>query len=259
MRIFKFFKHTFLFVNLFVALNVLAAPPEPAHNGQKNVTDTIVISKAGTYDFGSVLHVWKGKSWDCLGDKENGPQILRIEADNVTIKNFHYVGDGKTKGSKGLGDPIHITSCGTGMGNNCKARGPKNIVIDGLSGHACEDLITIGTPGSDNITIKNSWMKANPKKSSWDKTLQNDFGSRVNIENNDFVGGKMCVRFKPNTQGSVIGNRFWNCEVALRATSDDPSLPQMSKGPVRVLYKSNKCNSCGSEIKTSGDQVYIER
>ena len=61
---------------------------------KKNVYQTIVINKPGTYDFKGVLHVWKGKDGQCK-QKENRSQILRIEASNVRIKNFFYRGDGK--------------------------------------------------------------------------------------------------------------------------------------------------------------------
>ena len=159
------------------------APAEPVSNGSKNVTSTIVISKSGVYDFKNVLHIWKGKSWSCGGDKENGPQILRVEASNVTIKNFHFIGDGKTKGSKGLGDPIHIATCGNGQGNQCSGK-QSNVVLDGIFGHACEDMITVGTPGNSNITIKNSYLKAGPNKASWDKTVQVNFGKKVNLYDN---------------------------------------------------------------------------
>jgi len=258
----SFKKFTFLFLissALYTNSVSAAAPAEPKPVGEKSITSTIVITKSGTYDFGKVLHIWKGTNWSCTGDKENGPQILRIEANDVTVKNFYFVGDGKTKGSKGLGDPIHITSCGKGMGNTCPSGGPKRVTLDGISGHACEDLITIGTPGIDDITIKNSYFKANSKRSSWDKTLQNDFGTRVKILNNTFNGGKMCVRFKPNTDGEVIGNFFYDCEVAIRATSDDAgSVDNMKNGPVKLKVRDNKYEKVGSQMKNSGSQVYIE-
>jgi len=252
-----------LLINSFCILSSAAfaqsQPPEPAHNGQVDVKNTIVIKKPGTYDFKGVLHVWKGTNWNCTADRENGPQILRIESDDVIVKNFHYVGDGKTKGSRGLGDPIHITSCGSGQGNQCSQRAPVRVTLDGIVGHACEDMITIGTPGGSDITIKNSWLKANPSKSAWDKTAQVNFGSRITFQNNDFIGGQTCIRFKPNTNGSVIGNRFWGCNVGLRATSDDADIAPMKNGPVRVLFQSNKCYNCGAEMKNSGSKVYIER
>lgn len=46
------------------------------------------------------------------------------------------------------GDPIHITTCGKGQGNLCSRKGPHNVVLNGIYGHACEDLLTIGTPGA---------------------------------------------------------------------------------------------------------------
>ncbi len=84
------------------------------------VTRTIVLNERGkTYDFSGKLHVWKGTKWNCNGERESGPEILRIEADNITVKNFKFIGDGKTSGSRGLGEPIHIAGCVEGQGNLC--------------------------------------------------------------------------------------------------------------------------------------------
>lgn len=233
-------------------------PAEPVSNGQVDVTKTIVISKSGTYDFKGKLHVWKGTNWNCTAEKENGPQILRIEADNVTVKNFHFIGDGKTKGSKGLGDPIHVATCSRGQGNQCPSGGPKHVVIDGLFGHACEDLMTIGTPGIDDVTIKNSYLKATPNRNSWDKTVQVNFGQRVRFLNNVFVGGSACIRFKPSTSGEVVGNRFYGCSDGVRASSNDADISPMKNGPVRLLVRDNKCYDCKNEVRAIGD-VRIER
>lgn len=254
-------KRIFSLTLVLAVFELRAATPPPAPPvsvGEKSVTSTIVITKSGTYDFKKVLHIWKGKSWSCNGEKENGPQILRIEADNVIIKNFHFIGDGKSKGSKGLGDPIHIAGCGTGQGNLCKGTGPRNVTLDGIYGHACEDLMTIGTPGSDNITIQNSYFKPTPSKSNWDKTIQINFGSRIKILNNIFAGGERCIRFKPNTQGEVIGNKFYGCNNAVKASSDDADIAPMKNGPTRVVYKSNKCYDCNNKVKVSGSKTYVE-
>jgi len=251
---------TFSFGMILVpALSVVAAPKEPIHNGTKNVSSTIVISKPGTYDFKGVLHIWKGKSWGCTSEKENGPQILRIEANDVIVKNFYYVGDGKTHGSNGLGDPIHVATCGTGQGNQCPSGGPKRVTLDNIFGHACEDLLTIGTPGIDNITIQNSYFKATPNKNNWDKTIQINFGQRISIKNNIFVGGARCVRFKPNTQGEVINNQFYDCQTAIQASSNDADISPMKNGPTRVLVRGNKYTNVGNQVKTLGSQVTIEK
>ena len=239
-----------------------AAPPatEPVYSGTRNVTETIVIKKPGTYDFKNVLHIWKGQNWNCGADKENGPQILRVEASNVTIRNFAYVGDGKTRGSKGLGDPIHIATCGKGQGNLCSGS-VRNVVLDGIYGHACEDMITIGTPNSENITIQNSVLKANPNKKNWDKTIQVNFGREINIVNNRFVGGVRCVRFKPNTTGTVLDNVFENCSSPIRVTSNDADISPMKNGPSTVEVRRNKLVNSGALMKCndqnwSGDGVH---
>ncbi len=247
-------------INLIATLGVLAASNQndfyhlSDFNGTKDVTSTIVITKSGVYDFKNVLHIWKGKNWSCTGDKENGPQILRVEASNVTILNFAYVGDGSTYGSKGLGDPIHIASCGTGQGNKC-SKAVKNVVLDGIYGHACEDMITIGTPGSDNITIQNSTLKANPKSSSWDKTVQVNFGTNIKFINNEFVGGKYCARLKPNTTASFTNNIFRGCNQGVRMTSKDADISPMKNGPVTASFSGNSFPSTSTSVTCNGSKT----
>ena len=218
-------------------------------NGTKSVSNTIVINKSGTYDFKNVLHIWKGKTWNCTAEKENGPQILRIEASNVVIKNFSFIGDGKTHGSKGLGDPIHIASCGEGQGNLCGKNGPKNVVLDTVYGHACEDMITVGTPGTSNITIQNSVLIATPNKSSWDKTIQINFGKDIKVFDNLFVGCVRGVRFKPNTSGEVDGNTFNDCQTAIQLSSKDADISPMKNGPSKAYLKGNTYNGAGVKCK----------
>jgi hypothetical protein len=230
-------------------------------NGKKDVTKTIVIDKAGVYDFENVLHIWKGKNWNCLAGKENGPQILRIEASNVTVKNFAYIGDGKTHGSKGLGDPVHVASCGDGQGNLCKEKAPSKVVLDGVYGHACEDMITIGTPGTRDVTIQNSTLIPVPKKSAWDKIIQINFGTEIKVIDNKFLGSVRCVRYKPNTSGTVEGNSFKSCENAVFLSAKDADIAPMKDGPSTVLLRNNsfgggavKCKD-GGKIGSTGTQV----
>lgn len=239
---------------LLASAQTFAGPPSaPKSSGSVNVTKTIVITKSGTYDFKKKLHIWKGKKWSCGADKENGPQILRIEASNVIIKNFHYKGDGKD-GSNGLGDPIHIATCGEGQGNRCPRGGPRNVVLDGIVGHACEDMITVGTPGARDITIRNSYLRGTK-----DKTIQINFGEDITIEKNTFVGGGACVRFKPRTSGKVINNKFYGCGTALRASANDPDISPMQAGHTSVIFKGNKFENVGRELQTKGSQVTIKR
>jgi hypothetical protein len=230
-------------------------------NGTKTVSSTIVINKAGVYDFKNVLHIWKGRNWPCTDGKENGPQILRIEASNVTVKNFAYVGDGKTHGSNGLGDPIHVASCGDGQGNLCSKKGPTKVVLDTIYGHACEDMITIGTPGTRDVTIQNSTLIPVPKQSAWDKIIQINFGSDIKVYDNTFLGSERCVRFKPNTSGIVEGNSFKSCRYAVLLSAKDKDIKPMTNGPSTAVLRSNTYNGgevrCkdGGKIGSSGTQV----
>jgi hypothetical protein len=250
----------FIWVVLFLVgceSTILPAPERPLSNGSKEVRSTIVINKAGSYDFENVLHIWKGQKWDCNAGKENGPQILRIEADNVQVRNFHFLGDGSTLGSHGLGDPIHIATCGKGQGNECPKAGPNNVVLRGIVGHACEDLITTGR-GARNITIEDSWLSATPRAASRDKTIQINFGHDIKIMRNVFFGGTRCVRFKPSTSGEVVGNWFLGCETALQASSNDADISPMKNGPVIIKFSGNNFENVKNKVKALGSQVSIK-
>jgi len=230
-------------------------------NGTKNVTSTIVITKPGVYDYKNVLHIWKGKDWKCDIQKENGPQILRIESSNVTIKNFAYIGDGKTHGSNGLGDPIHVTSCGKEQGNLCPGNGPTKVVLDNIYGHACEDMITIGTPKGRDVTVQNSTLIAAPNKSNWDKTIQVNFGTDMRFLNNTFLGCVRAIRLKPNTSALIEGNKFRDCQTAVQMSTKDKDIAPMKNGPSYATLKSNdyggaavRCKD-GNKISSSGSVV----
>jgi len=225
---------------------IMGSEPISSFNGTVNVTSTIVITKPGVYDYKNVLHIWKGQNWNCGGDLENGPQMLRIEVSNVVIKNFAFVGDGKSFGSKGLGDPIHVTTCARGQGNEC-AGSIHNVTLDGINGHACEDMITIGTPGGTNITVQNSILRANPNKPMWDKTIQNNFGKNLSFINNRFIGGLRCIRLKPNTGAYIANNEFVNCADPVLATSDDKDIKPMTNGPVVFEMKGNKYSGTNNQ------------
>jgi len=233
-------------------------PEAQAADTVVNVTQTIVLRNAGTYDYKGKIHVWKGQSWNCNGERENGPQILRVEGDNIIVKNFKFVGDGKTMGSRGLGDPIHVTTCGNGQGNQCSRKGPRNVILDGIQGHACEDMITIGSPGASNITVQNSVLRATPQKSAWDKTIQINFGTNIKILNNRFEGGVRCVRFKPRTSGTVQGNTFNGCETAIQVSSNDADVAPMTNGPTTVTVRNNRYNDVKNKVRTLGSQVTIK-
>lgn len=222
---------------------------------RKEVRDTLVITRAGTYDYTGILHIWKGAAGGCA-QKENGPQILRIEADNVVIKNFAFRGDGKG-GSSTLGDPIHVTTCGRGQGNLCTRPGPRSVVLTGIVGHACEDLLTAASPGGDNITLENSILFANPTASYRDKTVQFNFGKNFVVRNNVFVDGERCTRFKPNTAGLLEGNTFWDCAYPSRISSDDADISPMRNGPVTVRLKNNAFKRCKTVISRSGTEAKV--
>ena len=238
---------------------LMGSEPISNFNGTVNVTSTIVINKPGVYDFKNVLHIWKGQNWGCSA-VENGPQMLRIEVSNVVVKNFAFVADGKSFGSVGIGDPIHVATCGRGQGNLCTGI-ITNVVLDGINGHACEDLLTMGTPGVNNVTVQNSILRANPNQKIWDKTIQTNFGKHINYVNNRFIGGARCIRLKPNTDAYIAGNQFFNCQYPVEATSNDKDISPMTNGPVTFQMKGNKfsgtnfqafCNDTSNQINGDG-------
>ena len=213
---------------------------------KKNVYQTIVINKPGTYDFKGVLHVWKGKDGQCK-QKENRSQILRIEASNVRIKNFFYRGDGKG-GSKRLGDPIHVATCGRGQGNLCPQQYQTNVTLDRVIGHACEDMITIGSPKARKITVRDSIIFPNPTKKYRDKNVQVNFGKDLVFYRNLFAGGERCVRLKPRTNTKLIQNTFIGCRESVRITGNDADIKPMKDGTARVEIRDNHFRKCKSAI-----------
>jgi hypothetical protein len=239
--------------------------PLSKFKGTKNVTSTIVITKPGTYDFKNVLHIWKGKDWKCADEKENGPQILRIEASNVVVKNFAFVGDGKSYGSKGLGDPIHITTCGKGQGYDCPP-GMENITLDKIEGNGCEDLINIGTPNTKNITIQNSTFWPNPKPQDKSKLLYVNYGKNLIIRNNIFHGIKgvvRAIRIMPNNSALIENNTFDSLSIGVQFTSEVTFPDRIKPGPTTIQFKGNKFTNtkvqgnCDFKNDIYGDGVYV--
>ncbi len=158
-------------------------PSTPTFKTTKKVSQTIKITKPGEYDYKNVLHLWTGKG-KCNQD-EGQPPILDVRADNVTIKNFAY---------KNAPDGIHLQG--------------KNIVVDGATGWACEDALTVKYPSS-NVTIKNSFFLGNPNKQERDKIVQLNDGSSVNFYYNIFLDNERFIRFKSGAKLTLMYNRFY--------------------------------------------------
>lgn len=218
-----------------------------------DVFETIVINKPGVYDFKNVLHVWKGQSWPCTGDLEHGPQILRVEASNVTIKNFAYLGDGKTRNSHGLGDPIHIATCARGQGNKCDP-GPDSVTIDSMYGHACEDLLTTGR-GVTHLTVKNSTLLANPDKNTWDKTFQINFGKGLVFENNAFWGGEYCIRILQGVDAVINDNTFYQCRDAVKMGSAEATFANLIPETSKIYFNNNVMSGVKNNVVCDGKEI----
>jgi hypothetical protein len=120
-------------------------------------------------------------------------------------------------------------------------------------------MITIGTPGSNNVTIQNSVLVASPSKSAWDKTVQVNFGKNINFYDNVFVGCERGIRFKPNTSGAAEGNTFNDCNTAIQLSAKDADISPMKDGPSSAYLKGNTYNGSsvkckdGKSISSSGD------
>jgi len=179
--------------------------PSPVFSDEVNVSSTIVIDEPGVYDFENVLHIWNG-SGSC-NQTENQPYILRIASSDVTLKNFAY---------RNAPDGIHIGTANDGQGYSY-GDSIDNIVLDNVTGWACEDALTTQY-GVQDITVKNSTFFANPNPSFQDKLLQLNFGDAV-IEDSTFVGSATCVMFKGNQDVQVRNSRFIDCDRGINGST----------------------------------------
>lgn len=219
----------------------------------KDVFETIVIKEPGTYDFKNVLHVWKGQDWSCGADKEHGPQILRVEASNVVIKNFAYIGDGKNYESMGLGDPLRIATCARGQGNLCPA-GPIDVTLENIFGHACEDLLTTGN-GVSNLTIKNSTFLAGPNKETWDKIFQLNFGKNISIFGNYFLGGEYAIRVAQGVELNVNSNIFQGSRDAVKMGSVVASFRGLPEEKSALIFSQNSLINVKNAVTCDGKKA----
>lgn len=181
----------------------------PSTVREERITSTIVLRTPGVYDFGNVMHRWAG-SGRCI-QLENQPPILHIAASNVTVRNFAYIN---------APDGIHIgAAVGAGQGYNAQPR-IENIVLDRVSGYACEDALTT-QHNTWNISIINSWFHGNPAVAERDKLLQLNFANNVRITATTFVNSPRCVRFKGGASITIERSLFDGCEDAVRGDTFD--------------------------------------
>ncbi|MDP3273626.1 MAG: hypothetical protein Q8Q09_00420 [Deltaproteobacteria bacterium] len=185
---------------------------QPSTVRDERITSTIVIRTPGIYDFANVMHQWAG-SGRCI-QLENQPPILHIAASNVTVRNFAY---------RNAPDGIHIgAAVGQGQGYNNQPR-IENIVLDHVTGYACEDALTTQY-NSHDITIENSWFHGNPNTAERDKLLQLNFANNIRILGTTFVNSPRCVRFKGGAIILIEGSRFDGCDDAVRGDTTSPPL-----------------------------------
>jgi hypothetical protein len=167
----------------------------PDQNGHKNVSQPIIIDRPGVYDFKRVLHRWRGAGSCDQG--EGQPYILLITANNVTVKNFYY---------QGAPDGVHVRCHDNRDG--CKGE-IRNIVLENMRGHACEDALTVRR--ARNVHIKGGLFAENPDSRYRDKTMAMNSSKEVLIDGVYFKGGATCVRFKSGADIRVKDSVFDGC------------------------------------------------
>ena len=73
------------------------------------------------------------------------------------------------------------------------------------------------------------------------------------FDNNIFVGGKRCIRLKPNTDATIVNNKFYGCSNPILASSNDKDIHPMENGPVTI--DSDMCN----HVSAKGSGVTCKR
>ncbi len=200
----------------------------PTFSGTQNVSRTIVLDSPGVYDYNNVLHEWTGGG--SCNQTENQPYILRIAASNVTLRNFAY---------RGAPDGIHIGTANDGQGHS-SGRSITNIVLDNVTGWACEDAMTIQY-GVQQVTIRNSLFLPNPNAQYRDKLLQFNFGD-VEVANTTFYGGgdSLCMMFKGGQNIHVHDSCFMNCDRAMNGSTIHGIVGRISTARSELLSERNE-------------------
>jgi len=200
----------------------------PTFNGTVNVNETIVIDTPGVHDYQNVLHRWTGGG--VCNQTENQPYILRIAASNVTLRNFAY---------SGAPDGIHIGTSASGQGHS-SGRSLSNIVLENVTGEACEDALTIQY-GVQDVSIRNSLFLPNPNPEFRDKLLQLNFGD-VHIERTTFFGGDLstCVMFKGGQNIHIQDSCFNDCDRAINGSTIHGIIGRISNDRSDLLSERNE-------------------
>lgn len=120
----------------------LVVTPTKFGDKVKNLHQTIVIEKAGEYDYAGTMHRWRGSgSCGFLGAEY---PVMEIRADNVIVKNF---------GFKDATSGIVIT--------DKEGDSPReNIRIINSEGYSCTKALRLPL-NHKNIAIENSIFKGN--------------------------------------------------------------------------------------------------
>lgn len=205
------------------------ADPQFAATTQQS--STILIDEPGVYDFEGVLHEWTG-SGDCI-QQENQPYVLRIAASDVTVRNFAY---------RNAPDGIHIGTSSDGQGHSSGSP-ISNIVLENITGWACEDAMTI-QKGVQDVTIRDSLFLPNPDPNERDKLLQLNFGD-VTIERSTFYGGGengtgTCLMFKGGQNVEIRDSCFVDCDRAINGSTINGIVGDISEDHSELLSVGNE-------------------
>lgn len=103
----------------------------------KNLHQTIVIQKPGVYDYGGVMHIWKGGGY-CSIIGAAYP-VMEIHSDNVTVRNF---------GFKEAMSGIQVFDKENGEPR-------KSVYLENIEGRACYQALSLPS-NSQNILVKDS-------------------------------------------------------------------------------------------------------
>lgn len=226
-----------IFQTLAAATVLSTAIPTFAQSSQtKVVKKTIVLSKPGTYDFKGVLHVWKGKG-KC-NQKEGQPSILKVTSDNVVVKNFYW---------ENAPDGVHVF--------RTKGTPIRNVTLDNIRGHACEDALTIR---GEDIIVQNSELRDNPKGES-DKTVAAASSKNLLFKNVTFKGGGKCIRFKSGADIRVEDSVFDGCDLPVVGDTTDGGRPYDPAGkPASYVSTGTVYRKCNRAFTRNDSKVSIK-
>jgi len=212
--------------------------PAPQLRGRVIQRDTIHLREPGDYDFGDVLHVWRGEG--ACDQREYQKPALHIHCGGVTVRGFAY---------SGAPDGVHVGDLEWNAANavlpHREVRGVRLVGLQAV--RICEDALTLQKNVHD-VVVEDSHFWG-----GGDKQIQNDHGQGLRVVGSGFYGAVRAIRWKANTSGEVIGCRFVRCKTPIKADSQawpQPAAPgrQRPGGPVYLTLGGNQYIECRDEV-----------